>query len=215
MSGRQVRNWRWNYIYYRNMAGHVYGRFFAMATQGLMICDSAATEWLRKELREALASNLLREDNFDKFRWYSLIRFMDSAEKLSLYLNNLFHPLVELLDKVSHMEVVIFGCKSQGRYLSDIFCISGMKVRVYCDNDQNMHHVFLGGKEVLYPSEAVALYPKAAYILTSKRHAETMRKQLMGLGIDGSSIINEWKVCISPKHTLWTMINYMDKKTEG
>ena len=206
---------KWNYIYYRNMAGHVYGRFFAMATQGVMISDDDATEWLRKELRDAIASGILHKENFDDFSWQSLEKFIDNAQELSIYLQDFFRPLAKAMEKISCRDVVIFGAKRQGSYLNKIFSIAGVKVRAICDNDRSIHRKIIDGAEVLLPREAALLYPDAVYYLTSQRHGEAMQKQLIDLNIDEKDIIKAWQTYLSPKHTLWAMMHYMDKSREA
>lgn len=202
----------WEYAYFRQLAGHTYGRFFAMATQGVTMSDDAATNWIRKELEYALSSAILHESDFDQFSWNSLEKFMDSADTLSDFLLDFFKTIKETVNKMSSQGVVIFGCKTQGRQLRKILGIVGEKVHCFCDNDSNLHHGNIDGTEILLPHEAVELYPKAVYVLTSKYHAEAMQKQLRSLGVNVENIMREWKTYISPKHTLWVMMHYIDRK---
>lgn len=204
----------WEHAYYRLMSGHVYGRFFAMATQGVWVKDDATTQWLRGELKGALECKILQKENYNDFSWNSLCKFIDGAEMLSSFLMDYFKPLLDIVDRICRYGAVIFGCKAHGRYINTIFHVAGMPVHAFCDNNKNEQNKIIDNTKVISPEEAAELYTEAVFVLTSARYASSMGEQLVSLGINRGDVLTEWKGYLSPKHTLWAMIYYVDKIME-
>lgn len=201
----------WEYIFYRQMSGHVYGRFFAMATQGVIVKDDYETQWLRDELSGAMERHILQKEKYIDFSWNSLCKYIEGAEKLSIFLQEFFKPLLKVVDQINIHGAVIFGCKAHGRYINTIFHVAGLPVHAFCDNNKNEQSKEIDNIKVVSPEESAQLYPEAVYVLTSERYASSMGEQLLSLGINRQNIITEWKSYLSPKHTLWAMIYCVEK----
>lgn len=89
--------------------------------------------------------------------------------------------LIGLVDKKE--DIVIVGNGDIGKYLYDLLLAADGRAKIaICDNARSKQG-YTGEYEVISVEKAVTLFPDALFLITSSIHENTIRNQLMELGI--------------------------------
>lgn len=179
----------WTTAYYKRMLDHCRRRFNVMAVSGRFWEEALPfmTE-LRARLQKATDEGVLNDTVLDSDRWKDLQLFLESPE--AIYESSRAHhggkedTLAEMSEWIGEREVIVFGTAAFGKFVHSLIeSRYPGKVVAYCDNKQEMQGTKLQGVEVLSPKEAAQNYPGAAYILTSSRGEDAMRRQMKDYNI--------------------------------
>ena len=186
----------WYRAFYRKFYLHTLSRFYIMVYIGKFCKGSEnAIEQIVKQLSRALEQHIIGQKDFDSSQWEYLQMFLKDPKKLYEMLDQKYDPsrivLCNLLPATKGKDVVIFGSGQLGEFLHLIFINNNMEnVKAFCDNDPSVQNTLLHEIAILSPEEAVALYPNALYIVANKNNAEEMKRQLIRIGIEKSSIMH-------------------------
>lgn len=179
----------WCHVYYEKMLNQSLGRFRMMAVSGIFWEGAVLDiEILRKRLSAAIEGGLLNLEKLDKGTGKLLGLFMSGARDIYAYYAEEFQKkkrvVYDMLEVIKNHPVIIFGCGEIGKFIHALLenRLSGI-VAAYCDNAVSFWDTKIQGITVLSPNMAVCRYPDAAYIITGRKSAETMRQQLCELGV--------------------------------
>lgn len=181
-------------MYYRKMLDQCMGRFRVMASTGAFWEETVPDmENLRDNLKRAVECGFLVPKMMDKNTEKRFGLFLKGIEDIYGYYVEEFQTkktsVRNLLEKVSDYQVVIFGCGAAGEFTYALLkrwnC--GLPV-AYCDNNIGFWNTRLQGLEVFSPEETVYRYPGAVYVVTGRKSAEAMRRQLREMGVEDGHI---------------------------
>ena len=184
----------WYQVYFEKMLNQCLGRFRMMAASGVFWEEAVSNmEILRERLSEALKSGLLDLEELDNEKRKLLELFLQGTRNIYIYyadeLQSKKKAFYDILETVNHRPIIIFGCGALGRFIHALLesKIPDMAV-AYCDNDVSLWNTKIQGMTVLSPEMAARRYLDAAYVVTGRKSAETMKQQLCSLGIEDRRI---------------------------
>lgn len=186
LNGKDVK---WITAYYTRMLNQSIGRFEMMAASGMFWIETVPDiKILREKIRKAVENNFLKPENMTVHRWETVELFLQGPEEIYQYcvkeIQKRIKTVYDIWTAVARQRTVIFGCGRIGKFiqaLMDSKCPN--QVIAYCDNNPELWHTAIQGKLVMPPEEAVKQNPDAVYVIANLRNAETIRGQLLALGI--------------------------------
>ncbi len=188
------KNKEWYQVYYEKMLNQCLGRFRMMAASGTFWEELVPDmEILREKLLEAVENETLNLKEIDDDTRKLLELFLKGIKDIYEYyvdeLQRKKTAVYDMLKVVNHRPVVIFGSGVLGKFVHALLeCRLQGLVVAYCDNNAKLHGTKIQGITVLSPESAARCYPDAVYVITGCKSAETMKKQLHGLGIEKGHI---------------------------
>lgn len=178
----------WLREFYWKMSMHCVDRFRTMGVSAEYWKE--AEEDIRElvnTLQSVMNQGIIYKDIYEEEHWFYLQMLLESPRKLYEFFKCEYQEknkaLKQLLVKVNHQKIVIFGCGAMGKFLHMQILFNGAgNVIAYCDNREDVWGSHLYDTQIFSPREALGLYPNACYIVANKKHAEEMKKQLLSLG---------------------------------
>ena len=93
-----------------------------------------------------------------------------------------------LSEKIGNQPIVLFGVGIRGKSLLKLFG-DIWHIDALCDNNAEQQGKKWKGKSILSPKECVRLFPDHLYIITIKKCAEDIQKQLISYGINANQLL--------------------------
>lgn len=180
----------WEKVYYLKMAGLCTDRFHVMAASGEFWEDTCAIEELRARLQYAVDYGLICQENcqaWQKQLWKELCIFLDNPRALYEYNREKYEQKLgtvrKLAEEAGKKNIYIFGAGRLGQFIYLLLALQKMNVVGYCDNNKDIQGKDFQEIKVLSPEEAVKNDSQAYYVIASARHNQTMKNQLIQLGV--------------------------------
>ncbi|MDE6568489.1 MAG: glycosyltransferase family 2 protein [Lachnospiraceae bacterium] len=92
--------------------------------------------------------------------------------------------------KIGNRECVIFGMGAYGKAALKIFRGKGVSVTACADNDSRLWNTEINGVTVCEPNTIKLEYPQALVFIAASKHGSAIYRQLIGMDIDITKIIN-------------------------
>lgn len=179
----------WHQAYYEKMLNQCLGRFRMMAASGTFWEEAVSDmEILRENLLKAVENKMLRAEEMEDSARKLLELFLTGVKDIYEYyvheLQQKKMAVCEMLNVVDCHQAVVFGCGTLGRFVHALLeSRLSDTVTAYCDNNAGLWNTQMQGIPVLAPEIAVRRYPDAAYVITSVKGAQDIKRQLYGLGV--------------------------------
>ncbi len=96
-----------------------------------------------------------------------------------------------ILDRINReTNIVIVGFSEIGKKLFDILKrLKPKETIVICDNDDRKYQMHYQGVQIQSVEKTGLLYPDAIWIVASQTGYDTIKKQLIGIGVEGKKVI--------------------------
>lgn len=176
--------------YYTRMFLQIMTRYITMAASGGLWENTAEDRRvLREYIKKADDNDIFNEVLIGKNYWLELKQYLYDEETYWQYQVSRYNGkrkcLQDLLDKAKSAETIIFYSKSiVGGFVYCILKTAGINVPVYfCDNDEKKQGTRYMSVPVIGVEEAVWKNPNALYIIANRRFDQSMRQQLLRLGV--------------------------------
>lgn len=185
----------WKCAYYERLFQQTLGRFERMAVGGKYWQEAEEDiSRISGRLRKAKQEGYLQLHKFSVEEQLLYEWLFSAPGKIYDYYRQALcavaEPFVELLKKTDGREIVIFGCGKYGRFVQALLSRHAAgQLRIFCDNDARLHHKVIQDLEVMPPDVAGATYKEAVFVLSNFSHTDTMKAQLMEMGIEEERII--------------------------
>lgn len=185
----------WKCAYYERMFQQTLGRFERMAVGGKYWKETEKDIFhIAERLKKAEQEGYLLLHKFSTKEQLLYAQLFSTPKKIYEYYRQVLYeeakPLMELLKKIGGRDIVIFGCGKYGRFIQALLSRYAVgQLTVFCDNDPKLHHKVIQNLEVVPPDVACVTYKSAVFVLSNFSHTDTMREQLMDMGIEQDHII--------------------------
>lgn len=184
----------WKAAFYRKFYMHTVGVYESMGASG-SFWEGAGPyiDQIRGKLKGALEERMVTEQDFSGGEWESLQIFLEDGyglyDRYSRQYIDRKKRMTVMLETVKNREIVLFGCGPAGMFVhAKLSQRQSCGLLAYCDNDAQMQGRHVQGLPVMSPLDAARLYPDACFLINSRKYAEDMRAQLIGLGVPQSRI---------------------------
>lgn len=184
----------WYQACYEKMLNQCLGRFRMMAASGLFWKEAVPDiEILQENLLKAVENKFLNIEEMAGGTRKLLEMFLRSTKAVYAYyvdeLEQKKKVACDVLEVVKHRSVIIFGCGTVGKFLHALLesKFSGT-VMAYCDNNSDLWNSRIQGVPVLSPEKTLCCYRDALYVVTGIKSAESMKRQLLEMGVFDSNI---------------------------
>lgn len=191
----QRQSFAWKCAYYERLFQQTLGRFERMAVGGKYWKEAEKDICcIADMLKKAEQEGYLPLHKFSPKEQMIYAQLFSAPEKIYDYYRQILcaevKPFMELLKKIGGRDIVIFGCGKYGRFIQALLSrYAAGQLAVFCDNDPKLHYEVIQNLEVVPPDVACARYKTAVFILSNFNHTDTMRVQLMNMGIEQDHII--------------------------
>ncbi len=189
------QSFAWKCAYYERLFQQTLGRFQRMAVGG-KYWQEAETDIFRigSRLKKAEQEGYLSLHKFSEDEQLLYEQLLHAPEKIfDYYMQELYaaaEPFMELVKVIENRDIVIFGCGKYGRFVQALLsCHAAGQMMAFCDNNPELHHKMIQDLEVVSPDAACAKYKKAVFVLSNFNHTDSMKEQLMGMGINEDHIV--------------------------
>ena len=188
---------RWKHIFFIKMVLHTVNRFWVMAEGDFWEESHDACKWLRDQIGNALAINIIKIDDFDSTVQQEIQLFLKDDYALYQSWHKTYGkpmPINELLDLANFLQkrnVVIFGCGSRGFWTLLLALSLRLPVVGFCDNDvvKQGHRIY--GLQVMSLEDAIRDIGNPYFIVANKKHGEQIAEQLRAAGVKEDNMFVE------------------------
>lgn len=151
-------------------------------------------QWFCRQISEVIERGILNETMYRKEQWEQLTTLLKSQETHAWFIIGQKKKTgrKELINKIHHRPVVIFGCGVRGEWLMRFCTINQIDIHSFCDNNTSLHGGKKFGFPVISPCELIRVvnHIKGVILLSMKYGHEEAYKQLIALGIKPEQIID-------------------------
>jgi len=110
-------------------------------------------------------------------------------EKLKIEDSKYEENIKSLLNAIDNSSVVVFGCGFVGAQIVDSLWNNEVEVVALTDNNRQLWGKKMWGYEVLSPDDAVEKYSTDKFVISTRKYASEVQKQLCDLGINQEKIV--------------------------
>lgn len=153
--------------------------------------------WFEEQISHAIDRGFLDEVMYGKELWERLRLLLTSPEaharKMAVRENEKEETVQEFFRMMGKRPAVIFGCGVRGERLM-LFCDRNhIRIDAFCDNREALHGEKKFGFSVISPMELADKVNGSSVmvLLSMKEGVDQVRNQLIGLGVEGSRVIDK------------------------
>lgn len=150
--------------------------------------------WFKEQITDAIENGILEKVMYEKPMWERLMLLLKSQKSHAGFIIGQRKRVgrKELINKIGHRPVVIFGCGMRGEWMMYFCTVNQIDILSFCDNNPVLHGEKKFGFPVLAPEDLKETVNRihGVILLSMKYGREEVYVQLIEMGIEPDRIIN-------------------------
>lgn len=185
----------WKGAFYHKLFLHFMDRMYAMAASGIFWEDTFSDmEKIAERLRWAYTEKLLTKEQLNSEEWNDMCMLWSSPYDLYIKYREMYvenkKALQYIYKNIKGKIGIIFGAGRLGTFIHAQFLSRSEKnIAAYCDNKAELVGKQQYGIDILSPKQAIKNFSQAIFIIALKYGVETIKEQLLELGVDEKNIL--------------------------